>query len=287
MKIGSRDVEFSSLSRHRWNVLDLITIIAKPTRPAFMFCDLDVKAADRLREELDARGIRVTITAILLKAISIAQLSHPTSRSFKLADGRYVTIEEPIAGFTVEREVEGTPVVFFANIPEAHKKPLAEIAKELEACGKGEIEDVPQLAKEQALTKIPWLLRQIGIVIGLRIASLRMAVNSASFGLTSLGKFGIESVLAPNVSTCIFGVGSAEERPVARRGRVVKRKMMTLTLAADINVMELETAAHLLRDVKRLVETGLKGHLHTSEIADEPSREEHSPPQTTSFKKSA
>ncbi len=249
--------------------MDLITIIARRTKPAFMLVDIDVEAAEALRARLADQGTRVTITAILLKAISIAQLAHPRSRSYRLADGRLITEKEPVAGFTVERSVEGEPVVFFAIIPKAHSKSLAEIAQELENYGKAEIHAVPQLGKEVSLTKIPWLLRQVGIWVGMRLATLRRTVNPATFGLTSLGKFGMNAVLAPNVSTCIFGVGSTEDRAIVVKDNLQIRKMMTMSLAVDTNVMNMTSAALMLRDVKELLESGLANHLHESEQAIE------------------
>src|ERR1700733_12225916 len=253
------------LSRNRWNVLDLITIIARRTRPAYLFADIDVTAAEVLRSRLAAHGVKITITAILLKAISIAQLAHPDSRSFHLASGIRVTEKEPVAGFTVERTVEGEPVVFFAVIRAAHEKSLDAIGVELENYGKNRISKVPQLAKEIALTRFPWLLRQIGIWIGTRIAAIRRIVNPATFGLTSLGKLGVESLLAPTVSTCIFGVGSVEPRAVAMNGKVEVRKMMTLTLSVDTKVMNICDAGGMLNEIKELIESGLADHLDPSE----------------------
>src|ERR1700678_2410788 len=89
------------LSRNRWNVLDLITIIASRTQPGYLFADIDVTAAESLRARLATEGVKITITAILLKAISIAQIAHPDSRTFRLASGIRITEKEPVAGFTV------------------------------------------------------------------------------------------------------------------------------------------------------------------------------------------
>jgi hypothetical protein len=253
------------LQRSRWNVLDLITIIARRTQPAYLFTDIDVTGAESLRSRLAAHGVKITITAILLKAISIAQLAHPASRSFQLASGIRVTEKEPIAGFTVERTVEGQPVVFFAVIRAAHEKSLEAIGEELENYGKSRISEVPQLAKEVALTRFPWFLRQVGIWIGTRIATIRRIVNPATFGLTSLGKLGVKSLLAPNVSTCIFGVGTVEKRAVAINNQVEVRKMMTLTLAVDTKVMNMGDAADMLSEIKVLIENGLADNLDPSE----------------------
>ena len=254
------------LPRKRWNVLDLITIIARGTKPAYLFAEVDVTACEGLRARLASQGTIITITAILLKAISIAQIAHPDSRSFRLAWGNQITEIEPVAGFTVERNVGRQPVVFFGVIRAADRKTLKEIGEELEEYGKGSISEVPLLRREFALTRIPWVFRQIGIWMGMRIASLRRSVNPATFGLTSLGKLGVDSLLAPTVSTCIFGVGTVEQRAVAINKTVVEvRKMMTLTLSVDTAVMNIFDAACMLNEIKDLIETGLADRLDPCE----------------------
>lgn len=260
-------VTYGELPRERWNVLDLITRVAKRSRPAYLISEIDVSACEDLRANLAAAGQRVTITAILLKAISIAQLDFPYSRSFKLANGERVTEQTPVAGFTVERFVDGSPVVFFAVLRDAHLKSLEQIAAELEEYGKEDIDEVPHLAKEVTLTRIPWILRQIGISIGLRAAWIRRSVNPATFGLTSLGKFGMSMLLGPTVSTCIFGVGSVEERPVVVDKKVVVRKMMNLCLSVDTRVITMKYAGRMMHRVQELVESGLVNYLNDSERA--------------------
>ncbi len=250
--------EFSRIPRVRWNVLDLITVVAKPAAPAYLFCDINVEAAQALLATFAEAGHKITVTAILLKAIATAQESYPESMSFKMPEGECVQRRTPVAGFTVERIVDDQPAVFFGVIEDPISKPLQDIAEELRAYGKDDIEAVPQLRKEKMLRKIPWLLRQVGLWIGLRVPSLRQKTNAATFGLTSLGKFGIESVLAPCVSTCIFGAGAIESRPVAVDDRVESRELMTLTLSVDTRVMNMYRAGNFIADVKKLVESALE-----------------------------
>jgi hypothetical protein len=255
----------SSFHRARWNVMDLITIIAGQTKPAHILSDINMEAVETLRENLAEGGSKVTVTAIILKAISVAQLSHPRSRCYKLPLGKIVDRKEPVAGFTVERMIGEQAAVFFGNIHNAHVKPLAEIGKELAAYGGGDIMKVPQLAKEHVLSKFPWILRQLYINIALNVSFLRDIVNPATFGLTSLGKFGLETVLAPNVSTCIFGVGTVEPRVVVIDNEIKSQKMMTVCFSFDTHVLEMGQAAHLFSTLRDLLETGLAGHLTADE----------------------
>jgi hypothetical protein len=268
MLLDPDEYDLGVLPHQRWNVLDLITVIARPTRPAYIFCDVDMSRIEMLRQKLKEQGKPITVTAALLKAISIAQVDFPDARTYLLPWGARVVDPVPVAGFTVERQVDGQPVVFFANMPGIEHMTLQEVAKQLLQYGKGDIQDVPQLAKEVFLTKWPWLLRRIGMLIGLCVPLIRREVNCATFGLTSLGKFGMRSVIGPCVRTCIFGVGSQEDRPVVQDGKIVVRPMMLLELSVDTNVMTEFRAAEFFARIKHLIETGMEGHLEGDEIID-------------------
>src|SRR5271167_2816837 len=65
------------LARSRWNVLDLIKMVGRESIPAYLFYDIDMTWAENLRKKFAALGYKTTVTAILLKAIAIAQRAHP------------------------------------------------------------------------------------------------------------------------------------------------------------------------------------------------------------------
>jgi len=263
--VAPGSIEVRSLDRARWNVLDLLNWISRRAVTVQMFCDIDTAEAEKLLSALSEGGEKITITALLLKAISIAQINHPNSRSYKVPWGYKVVRKEPVAGFTVERLVDGRPAVFFGSITDAHKKSLREIAREVAAYGNNDIDSVTQMAKEHLLSKVPWLLRQIYIAIGLNVPVLRDIINPATFGLTSLGKFGMKAPCAPSVTTTIFGIGTMEPKAIVRDNKVQVANMMQVSLAADLRVLGYYEAAYLFQEIKTLVETGLADHLTEQE----------------------
>lgn len=261
MQENRSSVNFSGgrLARCRWNVLDLITIVAKNTKPAYLFCDIDMTQAELLRKRLASRGPKITVTAILLKAVALAQQAHPMSRSIRLPWGNRVTLERPVAGFTVERMVGDQPAVFFGVIDDPVNSSLANIAENLREHSQSDLSDLTQLNRQNVFSKVPWLFRQIGLWFALRVPAIRKKVNPATFGLSTLGKFGLSSLLGPCVSTCIFGVGSVAEKVVAIDSRVEVREMMTLTLSVDTSVMSIHQAERFMADVKAIVESEIPG----------------------------
>jgi pyruvate/2-oxoglutarate dehydrogenase complex dihydrolipoamide acyltransferase (E2) component len=266
---GLAQYSVGSHNRARWNVLDMLEWVSRKSYSAHLLCDVDVATAEALTKRLSEEGEKITITAVLLKAISIAQLKYPDSRSVRLPWGLKYTRSVPVAGFTVERLVDGEPAVFFASIANAHNKTLEEIAREISAYGHNDPDSVTQLAKERLISRVPWILRQIYISIGVNIPILREIINPATFGLTSLGKFGMRAPIAPNVTTCVFGIGTIEQKPVVIRGKIKLRDVMSISLSADLNALDMYQAGRLLHKVKVLVESGLKDHLHDSEKIDE------------------
>jgi hypothetical protein len=257
----SKNISFSWLARCRWNVLDMINVIGRGSVPTYMFYEIDMTWAEELRLQLKEKGIKVTATAILLKAIGIAQRLHPASRTAILPWGRTVTFNDIVAGFTVERYVGQQPAVFFGAIESPDSKPLVQVAEELRAYGEDEISSVPQLDIEDRFNNMPWLFRRFILWMGMRFPKVRLRYMGATFGLSSLGKFGCRGLIPPCVSTSTFGVGTIEPRAVVREGAIVVRPMMTLILNFDHRLIDGGPAARFMQDVQKLVEGELQSYI--------------------------
>jgi pyruvate dehydrogenase E2 component (dihydrolipoamide acetyltransferase) len=81
-------------------------------------------------------------------------------------------------------------------------------------------------------------------------------LDGGTFTISNLGMFGVQqfiAVLNPP-QAAILAVGSVEERPVARRGEVVARPMMTLTLTCDHRTVDGADGARFLEDMKAFLE---------------------------------
>ncbi len=263
--------QFAPLNRCRWNVLDLITVVARHSVPTYLFFDIDMSWAENLRSKFADRGEKITVTALLLKAIAIAQKNHPSSRTALLPWGKVVTFNNIVAGFTVERYIDDRPAVFFGTIEAPDTKLLTEMMDELVEYKECAIEEHPQLKRQHQVSQMPWLLRQLLLSLAMVFPLLRLQIIDATFGLSSLGKFGVSAVTGPCVSTSTFGVGAVEERPVVRNGTIEVHPMMTLSLSFDHRLMDGADAARFLGEVKLLMEGGLENHLPSfvlSELLD-------------------
>ncbi len=251
----------SSLHRSRWNVLDLISVVGQDVVGTHLLEEIDMTWAEELRARLSLEGHKLTVTVILLKAIAIAQRCHPASRSVLLPGGRIATFSNVVAGFTIERLTSSEPAVFFGTIQEPDKKSLSVIMSELRQYAELNIDDHPQLNRQQKFSEMPWLIRRVFIWLAMRLPAFRQRYLGATFGLSSLGKFGVKSLLGPPVCTVVFGVGAVEDRAVVRNGQIEIRPIMTLSLNFDHRLIDGAPAARFLADVRELMEGMLDQYL--------------------------
>ncbi|MBY0551160.1 MAG: 2-oxo acid dehydrogenase subunit E2 [Candidatus Obscuribacterales bacterium] len=260
-KKGKPNFRFSALNRARWNLLDMVGVVGKGSVPTYLFLDIDMTWAEDLRAQYNQYGIRITATALLLKAIAIAQRTHPDTRTVMLPFGRTAVFNDIVAGFTVERFIESEPALFFGAIEEPDTKSVADISKELKGYSEADYKDVRQLDLQNKFTGFPWLLRQIILWIGMRHPAFRLRCMGATFGLSSLGKFGLSAMIPPCVTTSTFGIGTIEQRPIVRDGKIEVRNMMTLTLNFDHRMLDGAPAARFLQDIRKLMEGGLEKYI--------------------------
>ncbi len=235
--------------------------------PTYLWADIDMTWSEEFRKKLKDAGVKTTVTAILLKAIAIAQRTHPASRTAIYPWGKMVTFNDIVAGFTVERNVGTQPAVFFGAIDAPDTKSVEEITQELQAYGAADFKEVKPLDVQNRFNNMPWLVRRFILWMGITYPAFRLRHMGATFGLSSLGKFGIKSLIPPCVSTSTFGIGSVEDRAVVRDGKIEIRPMMTISLNFDHRAIDGAPAARFLQDIIKLMEGGLENYIQGGENA--------------------
>ena len=250
----------------------MINLIGRASVPATLFYDIDVTWTEDIRAKFESLGCKVSITALLIRAIAIAQRKHPASRTVMLPNNKLIQLNDIEAQFTVERFVDEQPALFFGSVKEPDSKPIVEINEELRSYGKDAIDSVPQLDLENKFSQCPWFIRQIIIFVGSRIPEVRLKYMGATFGLSSLGKYGCRNLISPSVITSMFCVGEVEERPVAVKGKVEIHPILSLVLNFDHRVIDGAAAARFMNDIIELLQGGLESHL-AEELASLASKE--------------
>ena len=258
--------EKSDTSRNSRNtIIDLLRIVAGDAKPGYLLCEVNMTYSSALLSKLRARGVKATVTALLVKAIGIAQESHYKTRTESIPIGSLVTYNNIVAGFTVERIVDGQPTVFLCEIEEPNSKSIQELSRELRQCATDSIDDVASMRMQRVFSHLPAFLRQLILVLGKSFPYLRLKCQKASFGLTSLGKFGVSALLSPCLCSSTVGVGMIEDRAVVVNGEIRIQTQMTVSLNYDMRVFDYIEADLFLGTVRLLLEGSLEQFLSDSE----------------------
>ena len=185
--------------------------------------DTLLAARTRINSLLEARGIKVSVNDLVIKAAALALKQVPEANASFTPEGialhRHADISMAVA-------VEGgliTPI-----LRRAEQKGLADIAQEAK--------DLAELARSRKLKPEEF--------------------QGGSFSISNLGMFGIRqfgSIINPPQGA-ILSVGAGEARAVIRDDQVVSRTLMTVTLTCDHRVIDGAIGARWLAAFRALIE---------------------------------
>jgi pyruvate dehydrogenase E2 component (dihydrolipoamide acetyltransferase) len=210
------------------NVIARRMLESKQTVPHFyLTVDLEIDALLAARQAINAvaekKGTKVSVNDMVIKACAKALRDHPECNASWTEDEmiQYGAVDISVAVATDRGLI--TPIVRNADM-----KGLAQIASEMK--------DLAARAK---------------------IGKLKLdEFQGGGFTISNLGMFGINSfsaIINPP-QAMILAVGMGEERPVARKGQVVVRNMMSCTLAVDHRVVDGAMGAQYLQTLRAYIE---------------------------------
>jgi pyruvate dehydrogenase E2 component (dihydrolipoamide acetyltransferase) len=183
-----------------------------------------LSARARINETASAKGAKVSINDMLIKACAMALMAQPdanasfTDKGIAMHKSAHVSVAVAITGGLI------TPVV-----RDAQKKGLAQIAAEMK--------DLAARARDRKLKPQEYM--------------------GGTFSISNLGMFGIKdfaSVINPPEGM-ILSVGAGEKRPIVRGDKIEIATIMTVTLTCDHRVVDGATGAKWLQHFKQFVET--------------------------------
>lgn len=198
---------------------------SKFTAPHFyLTVNIDMDNAIAARKAVNASGdVKISYNDMMIKAVAMALLKHPTVNSSWLGDKIRVNHHVNIGVAVAVDEGLLVPVVRFANT-----KGMVEIGAEVRAFAKK--------AKEKKLQPADW--------------------EGSTFTISNLGMFGIDSFTAiiNPPDSCILAVGGIQQVPVVKNGAVVPGNIMTLTMSCDHRVVDGASGAAFLQTLKSYLE---------------------------------
>jgi len=185
--------------------------------------EVDMTKALELRKRLMEEGRKVSITAMIVKAVALALKEDPTLNSV-VEDDRIIVYEDVNVGVAVSLP-QGLVVPVVKN---ADKKSLIEI--------NDEIERLSRKAREEGLSPED--------------------VADGTFTVSNLGAKDVEffvPIINPPQSA-ILGVGTLSHRPVVIEGKLSVKPTLHLSLVFDHRVVDGVPASDFLGKIKRKLE---------------------------------
>jgi len=201
------------------------------TAQASIWMDADVTELMNLyralRKDWQSQGVRLSVTALIVKALAPALRDHPVCRSRIAADGTIQVAQN----IDIAVAVDAPSGLLVPVLRGVDRKPVRQLALELTELS------------ERA---------RIGALGPDEMAGHTMTVSN-------LGMYGV-TYLCPVLNlpeSVILGVGASELRPVYRDGGLFPREILPLSLTFDHRLVDGGPAAAFLRDVCRALSPAL------------------------------
>jgi len=201
------------------------------TAQASIWMDADVTELMNLyravRKDWQSQGVRLSVTALIVKALAPALRDHPVCRSRIASDGTIQVAQN----IDIAVAVDAPSGLLVPVLRGVDRKPVRQLALELTELS------------ERA---------RIGALGPDEMAGHTMTVSN-------LGMYGV-TYLRPVLNlpeSVILGVGASELRPVYRDGGLFPREILPLSLTFDHRLVDGGPAAAFLRDVCRALSPAL------------------------------
>jgi pyruvate dehydrogenase E2 component (dihydrolipoamide acetyltransferase) len=217
------EVEEIPVSQMRKTIARRLATSIGPVPTFYLTTEVDMgrmlEVRKQINRRLEARGERVSINDLLIKAVAAALVRHPEVNSSwgENVVRRYGRVHIGVAVAVEDGLI--TPIV-----RDADRKGVAQIA--------GEVREMAGRARERKLAPEEY--------------------TGATFSISNLGMFGIQeftAIINPP-EAAILAVGTVEEKAVVEDGEIVVRSRMRLTMSCDHRVIDGATGAKFLQTLK-------------------------------------
>jgi pyruvate/2-oxoglutarate dehydrogenase complex dihydrolipoamide acyltransferase (E2) component len=226
--------------------------------------ELDVTASLRAIARLRQTGARVSLFAFVVRSIALAIAEHPdlnlVRHGKRLVRFEDVDVSVPVEVHTPDGEFPREVV-----IRRAQHKSAREIYAELEGArsrhdSTGETSDEDRWARRTMgmFRRLPKFMRVAFIRYILRSA-FRVKAQAGTTLVTSVGKFasipGFSFTFSTGPRAAVFVVGSVVDKPWALEAQIMPRKVLSLSLIVDHDLVDGAPVARFARRLQELVES--------------------------------
>jgi len=227
--VGREEVEIIPLQGMRRTIAERLTASYQNAPHIIFTARVDMTQLDAARASLNEYGetvgdVRISATAMIVKAVALALTRHPYLNCALHGDEIHLYRDVNVGVAVALEQGLVVPVVH-----RAPQKGIVEIA--------GEVRDLAVRARGGQLQPSD--------------------VSGGTFTISNLGPFGVEQFTAiinpPQSAILAVGVTQLEAVP-DETGNILARPIMRMTLSADHRVVDGAVAAHFIGDLKAMLE---------------------------------
>ncbi len=243
------------LPKDRWRAATYGFIKEIVSADVVVFTSLvDAAELKGLRARCAERGYaKPSWTALVVKSISVALSRHPDLNRLLLGGPlrhRPVQLDEVHAVVAVERVRDGEDTVYAQILRNTDNKPIWTLSEELRRTSELEEQDDPRLKLFMNLVrKLPGPFAR-GLLSAPRWSPGQwLKHRGGSFALTTVGKYGVDSVFVKWPWPLSFTFGEVKERAMVVDGLVQARPSFFLSLAWNRELTNGAPAARFFNDI--------------------------------------
>ena len=225
--------------------------------------EFDVTDSRSKIRTLRRSGIKISFTAWLVKAISMAIADHPEVTAFLVNKKKLIIFDDVDVAFMVEKERNGQRVPISMVIEQANEQSITQLT--------GKIEDAMNRvlsSNETVIDRKPGKIERIYFYLPgfIRRRIWRMMLRFPKVAYKQMGNVSITSLtmagkidgrfIHRSIHPVSIGIGSVLKKPVVHEGHVKAREMVQITLLLDHDVVDGIPMAKFVNTLSRRIETG-------------------------------
>ncbi|MEI7921597.1 MAG: hypothetical protein WCJ40_06775 [Planctomycetota bacterium] len=210
---------------------------------------INLKDLDSIRRLTDPR---ISWFAIFMKAFAVVAEDYPQLRRslIRYPWTRFYDHPISICSVAIERQFENEPCLFFAHFRAPEKQTLVEIQDSLKRYKELPILSLGMYRRALSIGRLPTLLRRILWWSSLNFSGIKRAKRMGTFGITSYGVLGAESLHPISPLTCTFNFG-----PISPDGTV------SIKIIYDHRTLDGSEVARRLKNIEEVLMTLVRDEL--------------------------
>ncbi|MFM7128636.1 MAG: 2-oxo acid dehydrogenase subunit E2 [bacterium] len=228
--------KYRALSANRRVIIDLMHEARNvPSIPVVREMDLG-----DLVEIRRASSQKISWFVIFMKAFSVVAHENPILRSSLIRWPWMRLYEHPfsVCSIAIEREFEGESCLFFAHFRGPEYQSLQQMQTSLDHYKGDPVDSIAYFRRLLQIGRLPLVIRRMLWALSLNFSGMKRAKRMGTFGITSYGSLGAESLhpISPLAFTLNFGPISKENRVAVKvvydhriiDGSVVARRLLDI-----------------------------------------------------------